>query len=62
MNDNNNNKLDYGLWNMWKVTVILIVFGVLGMITNRFEKFVKDVGMNTHSCRTCAENCFVRDS
>ena len=34
------------LWNMRKVTVIPIVVGALGMISNRFEKFVKGAGMH----------------
>ena len=34
------------LWNMPKVTVIPIVVGALGAISNRFEKFVKEVGIH----------------
>ena len=34
------------LWKMWKVTVIPIVFGGLGAISNQFEKFTKEVGMH----------------
>ena len=34
------------LWNMRKVTVIPIVIGALGAISNRFEKFVKEVGIH----------------
>ena len=34
------------LWNMRKVTVIPIVVGALGAISNRFEKFVKEVGIH----------------
>ena len=33
------------LWNMRKVTVIPIVVGALGAISNRFEKFVMEVGI-----------------
>ena len=32
------------LWNMRKVTVIPIVVGALGTISNRFDKLMKEVG------------------
>ena len=35
------------LWNMRKVTVILIVVGALGTISSRFEKFMKEVGKHS---------------
>ena len=34
------------LWNMRKITVIPVVVGALGAISKRFEKFVKDIGIN----------------
>ena len=33
------------LWKMRRVTVIPIVIGTLGAITTRFEKYVKEVGI-----------------
>ena len=34
------------LWNMRKVTAMPIVVGALGVISNRFEKFVMEVGIH----------------
>ena len=36
------------LWKMQRVTVIPIVVGALGAITNRFEKCMKEVGIEMH--------------
>ena len=35
------------LWNVRKVTVIPIVVGALGTISNQFEKFMKEVGKHS---------------
>ena len=34
------------LWAMQKVTIIPIVVGALGAITNRFGKFMKEIGID----------------
>ena len=36
------------LWEMQKVTIILVVVGALGAITNRLGKFMQEIGIEIH--------------